>query len=86
LELDRPHTSKQKCNLGGGYGVEHTRTKEKRKAEEVAENDMRASPGYWKTWGDNKQLCKNCVPWTLYLYPMLWSELNDDDFSWTPLQ
>jgi hypothetical protein len=40
---------KGKCNREGGFGVEPTRIKEKRKAkEELAENNTRGSFGCWE--------------------------------------
>jgi hypothetical protein len=45
MELDRPYSSKAKCNRGG-YGLELTKTKEKRKVkEELPENNIRGSLG-----------------------------------------
>jgi hypothetical protein len=55
MELDRPYSSKEKCNQEGGYGVEPIRTKEKRKAkEELAENNMRGRLGFWKDMVSNQ--------------------------------
>jgi hypothetical protein len=49
MELNRPYSSKGKCNREGGYGVEPTRTKEKGKAkEELAESNTR------ETWAAGK--------------------------------
>jgi hypothetical protein len=54
MELDQSYSSKGKCNRGGGYGVEPTRTKEKRKAkEELTENNARGSLGCWEDMGRN---------------------------------
>jgi hypothetical protein len=42
MELDRPYSSNGKCNREGGFGVEPTRTNEKREAKEVlAENERK---------------------------------------------
>jgi hypothetical protein len=52
MELDRPYSSKGKCNREGDFGVEPT--KEKRKAkEEFAENNTRESLGCWEDMGRN---------------------------------
>jgi hypothetical protein len=45
MELDRPYSSRGKCNREGSYGVEPTRTKEKRKAKE---NNARGILGCWE--------------------------------------
>jgi hypothetical protein len=53
MELDQPCSSIGKFN-SGGYGLEPTRTNEKRKAkEELAENSTRGSLGCWEDMGRN---------------------------------
>jgi hypothetical protein len=70
MELDRAHSYEGKCNRGGGYGAELTRTKEKRRAKEgLAENNTRGSPDSWDDMREIKQLSKSRVRWRHLLMP-----------------
>jgi hypothetical protein len=60
MELYQPYSSKGKCNREVGYGVEPTRTKEKRNWQRTIREEVLAAR---KTWVEIKQLSKNRVRW-----------------------